>query len=196
MSSKGRELKGLCSVRAGIPVNRLRKNPDRNELRTTRILTPRSIEAGRIIDAELAIEDIIEAKPFFYTRANDIVLKLTAPYDSVCIDERHIGILVASFAVIIRPLPDVDVDMRYIAAFLSLPETTEWMKTASTGSVMPLLKKSAVETLNVPNLSANEQIELASLYENIRDRKEICLRMMQLNDMILESEFSSRLQSL
>ena len=117
------KLGNLCSIRTGYPASRLEKKRGDSPGVETAILLPRAMEDGCIIDAELRTQFVDGVKEDFYTRKADLVLKLSTPYDCVYIDALHEQILVTSFAVILRAHAGIEIDMRYIAAFLSAPQT-------------------------------------------------------------------------
>lgn len=180
----------LCSVRAGIPTGRLKDASASDANAKVRLLVPRAMVDGRIDDGNLVMAMAEKVKESFYTVPGDVVVKLSAPYDTVYIDEAHAGIIITSFAAVLRPLPSAIVDRRYLALYLSLPQTTEALKAMSTGTAMSVLKTSAIMGLGIPALPIDDQRRLGELFVNVMERKEVCRTIMRLSDLLLESEFA------
>ena len=180
----------LCSVKTGVSMSRAKKAAENGGASEARVIVSSAIENGRIVDEEVVTETVSKVKEELYTREGDIILKTSTPYDSVYIDEDHEGLLATSFAVILRPLDETRIDMRYLAAYLSLSQTNERLQNASKGATLQLLKKKDIEDFTVPMAPIDDQHRLAELYENTLARKAECRNLMRLSDLMIESEFS------
>lgn len=155
-----------------------------------KVLVPRAMADGRIVDAELPTRQVLNVKKDFFARKSDVVMKLSTPFDSVLIDEQHEGILVTSFAVILRSIDASVLDMRYLATYLGTPQAMASLQALGTGTVMPLLKKGLLETFPVPLVPLHDQLQLGELFENAQKRKRDCRRIIELSDQLLENEFA------
>ena len=189
MSYQEVPLSFLCSVMTGVPINRAKKAAEDGKGTERRILVARSMQDGRIIEDELALEVVSGVKPQFFTEEGDVILKLSTPYDSVYVDKAYEGILVTSFAVILRAKQDSKLDMRYLTVFLNHPRTTSQMQLLGSGSIMPILKKSAVAEIPIPIAPMVQQISIANMYCNTQARKEACRQLMATSNLLLESAF-------
>ncbi len=188
------ELEKLCSIKAGLPIGRAKRYVEGAEPNEAWVLAPRAMEDGRINEALLATEVVYNAKDEFFTHEGDVVLKLSTPYDSVYIDKVHEGILVTSFGVILRSRVG-SVDMRYLAAFLNLPNGLTALQMAGSGSIIPILKKKDVARVQIVVPPLDVQARLAALQTNVQERKELCRRMMIKSDELLQAEFDRELWS-
>lgn len=189
MSVGYKRLSTLCSVKTGIPVNRAKRQTKGFPSRVTHILAPKAMEGGRIVDQELVEEQVSAVKEDLFTHCGDVILKTSTPYDCAYIDNAHEGLLVTSFGLIIRPLPDAGVDTRYLAAFLTLPQTRQLLQSMSKGTSLQLLKKKDILDILVPMPSKSMQHLLAELFENTQKRKELYRLAGEKSDQLLFSTF-------
>lgn len=189
MSTQFENLGNLCTITMGYPASRARKKGGGLE-GVGKMLIPRAMAGGMIVDSELVQEQTAGIKDEFFTHEMDLVLKLSTPYDCVLVDSQHEGILVTSFAVIIRPRKSAAVDIRYLAAFLSMPQTKDVLQSMGTGISISLLKKGTLEALPIPLIPLEQQQKLAQLFENTQLRKNNYRKAMALSDQLLESEFA------
>lgn len=174
----------------GAPLSRAKKLPEGGTGIVAKALTPRSMEGGRIVDGEVACETISKVKDDLFTRRGDVVVKASTPYDCVYVDEAHEGILVASFALIVRAKPGSCLDMGYLAAYLNLPQAKIALQGLSKGMTLQLIKQKDLAALEIPIAPVAQQAKLAALFENTQRRKAQCLLLMEKSDKLLEAEFS------
>ncbi|MBQ9021235.1 MAG: restriction endonuclease subunit S [Eggerthellaceae bacterium] len=191
MTVQTKKLSLLCSIKAGYPSSRIIKTVKETPAQTSKVLIPRAIDDGCIVETELTTEQVGHIKDDFYTHEGDVVLKLSTPYDCVYIDKTHEGILVTSFAVILRPLHDTEIDMRYLAAFLNTAQAKRVLQSHGTGLVIPLLKKSTLEDVPIPLVSYSRQQQLAQIFENVQQQKANARKLLSLGSQLVESEFAS-----
>ena len=190
MAYESLKLGDLCTVMTGAPLSRAKKLPEGGTGIAAKVLTPRSMDGGRIVDGEVACETISKVKDDLFTREGDVIVKASTPYDCVYVDEAHKGILVASFALIVRAKPGSGLDMRYLAAYLNQPQTRSALQGLSKGMTLQLIKQKDLDALEIPIVSAAQQVRLAALFENTQKRKAQCLLLMEKSDKLLEAEFS------
>lgn len=179
----------LCSVKTGAPVSRAKRQTKGVPFHAARVLVPKAIENGRVISQELVEAQVSAVKEDLLTHCGDVILKTSTPYDCAYIDCAHEGLLVTSFGLIIRPLPDADIDMRYLAAFLTLPQTRQLLQSESKGMTLQLLKKKDI--LDIPVLTPSKSVQqlLAELFENTQKRKELYRLAEAKSDQLLFSTF-------
>ena len=169
MNSKTVRLEELCIIKTGAPTSRAKRIPEGVEPKDVRVLLPRAMQGGAIIDDELAIEAVGEVKDENYTREGDVVIKLSTPYDSVYVDKAHESIMITSFGMVIRKKPEADIDMQYLSMFLNLPQTNSVLQAVSTGRsvAMAMLKRQTVADIEVPLLPIERQQKLAELFQAV-----------------------------
>ena len=189
MPAAYQHLGALCSVKTGAPVSRAKRQTKGVPFHAARVLVPKAIENGRVISQELVEAQVSAVKEDLLTHCGDVILKTSTPYDCAYIDCAHEGLLVTSFGLIIRPLPDADIDMRYLAAFLTLPQTRQLLQSESKGMTLQLLKKKDI--LDIPVLTPSKSVQqlLAALFENTQKRKELYRLAEAKSDQLLFSTF-------
>ena len=192
MNSKTAKLEELCSIKTGAPTSRAKRIAEGDVPRDIKVLLPRAMQNGSIIDEELATETVGEVKDEYFTHEGDVVIKLSTPYDSVYIDKDHEGIMITSFGMVLRKKPDVDLEMQYLSMFLNLPQTNSVLQAISTGQsvAMALLKRQTVADIEVPLLPIERQHKLVALFQAVQERKHQYLRLVELNDELVASQMT------
>lgn len=184
------KLEELCTIKTGAPTSRAKKIAEGVEPREVKVLLPRAMQGGAIIDEELAIETVGEVKEENFTREGDVVIKLSTPYDSVYIDKAHEGIMITSFGMVLRKKDDTELDMRFLSLFLNLPQTNSVLQAVSTGqsAAMAMLKRQTVADIEISLLPLERQEKLASLFQVVRERKNQYERLIELDNELVTSQ--------
>lgn len=183
------KLKDLCEVKTGVPTGRAKKLSEGEQGHQVNILLPKAMSEGAIIDEELGPEVIGAVKDDYFTREGDVVIKLSTPYDSVYIDKEHEGLLITSFAMLLRKKDNVELNMRYLSMFLNAEHTNEILQsTIASQSVVRLLRKHDVEDLEIALLPLQQQKLLADLFEAITERRQNYERLIELDRELLSSQ--------
>ena len=184
------KLEELCTIKTGAPTSRAKKIAEDVEPREVKVLLPRAMQGGAIIDEELAIEVVGEVKEENFTREGDVVIKLSTPYDSVYIDKAHEGIMITSFGMVLRKKDDAELDMRFLSLFLNLPQTNSVLQAVSTGqsAAMAMLKRQTVADIEISLLPLERQEKLASLFQVVRERKNQYERLIELDNELVTSQ--------
>ncbi len=190
MSCKTAKLKELCTVKSGAPTSRAKKIAEGAESREVKVLLPRAMRDGSIVDAELDGATIGEVGEENFTREGDVVVKLSTPYDTVYIDKAHEGILVSSSSMVLRKRADAELDMQYLSVFLNLPRTNAMLQAVSTGqsAALAVLKRQAVDEIEVPLPPIERQRQLAALFQAVRERRCLYLRLIALDEELVTSQ--------
>ena len=192
MNINTKKLEELCYIKTGAPTSRAKKIADGVEPKDVRVLLPRAMQGGYIIDEELAIETVGEVKDENFTHEGDVVLKLSTPYDSVYIDKDHEGIMVTSFGMFLRKKPEAELNMQYLSMFLNLPQTNSVLQAVSTGqsTAMAMLKRKTVADIEVPLLPLERQQMLADLFKAVQERKLQYTRLIKLDEELIASQMT------
>lgn len=192
MNSKTAKLEELCTIKTGAPTSRAKKIPEGVEPKDVKVLLPRAMQDGAIIDEELAIETIGEVKEENFTHEGDVVIKLSTPYDSVYIDKNHEGIMVTSFGMVLRKKEDADIDMQYLSMFLNLPQTNAVLQAVSIGqsTAMAMLKRQTVADIEVPLPPIKRQEQLAALFQAIQERKRQYMNLIELDEELVTNQMT------
>lgn len=190
MSIEYMPLGSLVEIMTGAPMSRAKKIAEGDDPINAKTLIPAAMSDGRIDDSQLANETVSKVKCELFTKEGDVVLKASTPYDCAFIDKDHEGLLVTSFGLILRSGPQSLIDMRYLAVFLGLGQTSRELQGMSKGMTIKLIKKRDIGGLMVPVPIPEEQARLAALFEGTQRRKELCRAIAEKSDVLLQSEFA------
>ena len=168
-------------------------NPSLND---GKILVPKAIDNG-LIDHSLLqsvkLERDVKAK--FYTKMDDVIMKLSTPYDSCTIDrEEDEGLIVPSFSVIIRGIKD-GYDPYFVMAFLSSKYAWNQIERLRSGRVMTILSNESVAELEIPEFSKSEIERISERFKKYLDFKRLSSEIIELekerNDALFFSKEAS-----
>lgn len=182
-------LGALVDIKTGAPMSRAKKIAEGDKAMKAKVLIPAALSSSQIEDGLLAEETVSKVKDDLFTKAGDVVVKASTPYDCAFVDEKHEGLLVTSFGLILRSLPGSPIDMRYLAIYLGLKQTNKELQRMSKGMTIQLIKKRDLGDLLVPVPSAEEQARLARLFEETQRCKRLCRMLSEKSDVLLQSEF-------
>ena len=97
-----KKLEDLAEISVGQIIARVRET-DSSETTTYRVLQPRSITEGAIID-EFVTEETLSSKigGDRLSSEGDVIIKLSTPYEAAVIDKLHAGYLIPSFCAMVK----------------------------------------------------------------------------------------------
>ena len=191
-----KKLEDLADVMVGQIMTRV---ADKNEEgRKVKVIVPGAVEIGYIAEGSLGtnyLKKDLDTK--FYTKAGDLVMKLTADYDVAYIEEDQEGIVISSFIAVIRTK---GTDPRYLLAMLNSFYVKEQLKRKAEG-LRPMIKVTDIRNLEIPYFGPEEQgllgevfslgIESSRLYmEMAENKKEIAIGT--IDNAILEALSNER----
>ena len=186
------------SIITGVLTRRIVYDGEDNNpsLKDGKILVPKAIDNG-LIDHSLLQSVKLErdVKDKFYTKMDDVIMKLSTPYDSCTIDrEEDEGLIVPSFSVIIRGI-DGKYNPYFIMAFLSSKYAWNQIERLRSGRVMTILSNESVAELEIPEFSEPEIKRISERYKNYLKFKRLSSEIMELekerNDILFFSKEAS-----
>ena len=152
----------IASVRSGLVLSRklARKNP----VQRYRLLNLRSITPEGYIDMnETDVFDAKETLPREYlSQVGDIVIRLSAPYTAVLIDEESEGMVVSSNFVIVRTDPQVLLP-EYLYWLLNTSEVKHRMFENSSSNMLGAVKPKFFADYEITPLPIPEQQKIAAI---------------------------------
>lgn len=192
MNIETKKLEELCTIKTGAPASRAKNIPEGAEPVEVKMLTPRAMQDGKINDDELTTEFVGEVKQENLTRESDVVIKLSTPFDSMRVDKNHEGILVTSFAMVLRKKPEVDLDMQYLSMYLNMAQTKAVLQAKSAGvsTALSMLKRKDVADLEVPLLPLEHQQTLAELFEVTQQQNAQYEKLIALGNELISSKMT------
>ena len=134
------DIKGLSFI-GGQITSRIEADEKKNEraIGTVKVIPPKAIKAGKIEHEELYDVDYkTEFDDKKLTKAGDIVVKLSSPYDAAYVSENDEGLLITSFCIIIRNTGK-NVLSEYLATFCNSDIYLKQVMGMVSGASVPML---------------------------------------------------------
>lgn len=152
----------IASVRSGLVLSR--KLARENPVQRYRLLNLRSITPEGYIDMnETDVFDAKETLPGEYlSQVGDIVIRLSAPYTAVLIDEESEGMVVSSNFVIVRTDPQVLLP-GYLYWLLNTPEVKHKMFESSSSNMLGAVKPKFFSDYKITPLPISKQQTIAAI---------------------------------
>ena len=152
----------IASVRSGLVLSR--KLARENPVQRYRLLNLRSITPEGYIDmSETDVFDAKETLPGEYlSQVGDIVIRLSAPYTAVLIDEETEGMVVSSNFVIVRTDPQVLLP-DYLYWLLNTSEVKHRMFENSSSNMLGAVKPKFFADYEITPLPIPEQQKIAAI---------------------------------
>ena len=143
------------------------------------ILSPKAIYDGAIDHSLLrSVKLEKEVKEKFLTSKDDVIMKLSSPYDC-CVIERSedCGLIVPSFSLIIRGIQS-PYDPYFIMAFLS--SRCAWNQIEKKHASLSIIRKETIADLEIPALSRPRIREISRMYREHMEFRKLCSEIIGL----------------
>ncbi len=182
------DVKGLAFI-GGQITSRIEANEKKNEIAVgkVQVIPPKAIKAGKILQDELYE---LEYKSDFddkkLTKAGDIVVKLSSPYDAAYITEEDEGLLITSFCIIIRNTSKTLMS-EYLAAFFNSEVYLKQVMDMVSGAAVPMLTMGKIKDVMVREMGLEEQKQVAEYFQNISLKEEVMAQIISLEKEKLNS---------
>ena len=152
----------IASVRSGLVLSR--KLARENPVQRYRLLNLRSITPKGYIDLKEA--DVFDAKETlpreYLSQVGDIVIRLSAPYTAVLVDEESEGMVVSSNFVIVRTDPQVLLP-EFLYWLLNTSEVKHRMFENSSSNMLGAVKPKFFADYEITPLPIPEQQKIAAI---------------------------------
>ena len=122
------------------------------------------------------------------TKADTLVLKLSTPYDACVITKDDENLIVSSFCASLT-LTDKDVDLLYVLAFLNSKLYQDQIKDLAAGSAIPLISVGAIENVQIPLPSKEEQEQIGKDFINTMKKIKLINKVIALESEKMNSIF-------
>ena len=175
------DIKGLSFI-GGQITSRIEADEKRHEraIGTVKVIPPKAIKAGKIEHEELYDVDYkTEFDDKKLTKAGDIVVKLSSPYDAAYISEEDEGLLITSFCIIIRNTGKNALS-EYLATFCNSDIYLKQVMRMVSGAKVPMLTIGKVKEAEIKLLTLEEQEQVAQYYKNLCEKEQIMEQIISL----------------
>lgn len=172
------EIKGLTFI-GGQITSRIEAKAE-TSIGKVSVIPPKAIKGGKIEHTELyeleCKSDFDEKK---LTKAGDIVVKLSSPYDAAYISEEDEGLLITSFCIIIRN-DGKNIKSDYLVAFCNSGIYLKQVMSMVSGATVPMLTIGKVKEARINVLPLEEQEQVAQCYRNICEKENVMQQIINL----------------
>lgn len=181
------KIKEIGQLFGGQVINRVEaKNVD-EKIGDVKILVPKAIKNGSINHndlSEISIKTKIDENKL--TKAGDIIIKLSQPYDAAYISEKDEGILITSFCLLLRNISP-NINPKYLVSLINSEVYKEQAMMATSGATVPMLTKSKIENIKLNIRTLDEQEKIVKICDEIRKKEEIFSEIIMLEKLKLEN---------
>lgn len=122
------------------------------------------------------------------TKADTLVLKLSTPYDACVITKDDENLIVSSFCASLT-LTDKKVNLLYVLAFLNSKLYQDQIKDLVAGSSIPLISVGAIENVQIPLPSKEEQEKIGKDFINTMKKIKLINKVVALESEKMNSIF-------
>lgn len=163
------KLENIFEINTGLVLSRKESKSKKYKLYNQIAL--KSINEKGYIDIanleEFRSQEVISER--YITKTGDIVIRLTAPYTAVAIDESTAGLLTNSYCAILRS-KSINVNSKFIATYLNSGKLSEQFRKEAIGSVVQIIKVSSLKKYVIDYMPTLEiQNEIAELNDLLVD---------------------------
>ena len=175
----------IASVRSGLVLSR--KLARENPVQRYRLLNLRSITPEGYIDMnETDVFDAKETLPGEYlSQVGDIVIRLSAPYTAVLIDEETEGMVVSSNFVIVRTDPQVLLP-EFLYWLLNTSEVKHRMFENSSSNMLGAVKPKFFADYEITPLPISEQQRIAAIYSLAKKESRLIQQLVKAKEKYYE----------
>ncbi|WP_353852898.1 restriction endonuclease subunit S [Dehalobacter restrictus] len=183
------KLDEMVNVFSGQIISRVEAKEDVGDtvIEERQVLIPKAIYSGRVTHADLGsvkLKKAVDAERI--TQKNDIVLKLSTPYDAAYITKDDEGLVVPSFCCVLRVIK-AGIDPEFLTAFLNAEYSREKLKAKVAGSTMPMIKISDVKDFDMPDVPLSVQKNLGEAYSLSCQKQDVLRELLSNEQKLIES---------
>ena len=191
------DLMGISMV--GTIMSRIQlKDPDLvpdDEKETGRVLVPKAISNGCVNQKEVS-EYIIKkgSGKGKVTIADDVVIKLTTPYECARITMEDEDLIVPSYCMILREIDTSEVDLDYLVGYLNTGYARQLFSAGVAAATNSMLKMKDALQIKVPLLPMEEQKLLGRLYKLSSEKQMLLKEMLENETQVAENLITSAIR--
>lgn len=169
-------------IESGSVISRIQVADGAEDRLKVKVIVPKAL-AGEI-NAELLDEIYVDAKAYDsgkikITSANDVVMKLTSPYDVGYAHEDQSGLVVSSHCVVIRLKDESRIDGKFLTYLLNSPYAKDYFRSVTSGAATVMLKVKDIAALPIPEIPMEEQVQLGEIFDAFSRKKVLLAQMIE-----------------
>ncbi|HHU50159.1 MAG: restriction endonuclease subunit S [Caldicoprobacterales bacterium] len=119
----------------------------------------------------------------YFTKDGDILIKLSTPFTTICIDEKTAGLLVPSYFSIIR-LQTPDYIPEYITWYLNSDKVKRELIKKQTGTSISSTNNTILSSINIKEIPVEDQKRIARIRDLYLKEKSLLKRLIREKEML------------
>ena len=180
------KLKKMAQILSGAVLNRFSRFKDYPHTVQYSYITMKSVDDNRIypefFETHHATREVDEK---YLLRKGDVVMKLAPPYSAAFVDFDCENLVVPSNFAIIRSGGELDPE--YLSFILNAPNVRRQLRRLVEGSTLAVIKINHLNDVKLRIRDKNEQILYAKILSLLKQRRELKMRVIELEDKITDS---------
>ena len=187
-----KKLEDLAEISVGQIIARVRET-DSSETTTYRVLQPRSITEGAIID-EFVTEETLSSKigGDRLSSEGDVIIKLSTPYEAAVIDKLHAGYLIPSFCAMVKAKKGIS--SAFLCALINSSYVREQLKAKIAGTTRAMVKITDLRSIEVPELSKKQMESLGEEYLVSGQKRLLLNQLADIEKEIMDARILSSIK--
>ena len=158
------EINQISEIQTGLVLARKRAKSKDKETIKYKLLTLKSFDPTGILNPEFLDEFVSDSQleKKYFTKKNDIIIRLTSPYTALVIESDSEGIVIPSNFAIIRLMNNL-FQPGYVALYLNSKETNKFFQQSAISTTIPLIKTSFLKNVNIGEKPLDMQKRIVEL---------------------------------
>lgn len=180
------KLKKASHILSGAVLNRYSRVKDYPNTLKYSYITMKSIEDNRIYPEFFETQHTTrKVDEKYLLKKGDVVMKLAPPYSAALIDFNSENLVAPSNFAIIRTAGELDPG--YLSFILNAPHVRRQLHRLVEGSSLAVIKINHLNDVKLKVRAKDEQILYAKLFSLLLKRRELKMRIIELEDKITDS---------
>lgn len=180
-------LEDIATITVGQIMTRVSDKTGAGGPDAAKVLVPGAIAEGAIVDANLGTANLIkEVDDDKVTHVDDLIIKLSTPYDSAIVDKEHEGLIIPSFCAAIRPKEPGQYNLKFLCAYLNSSYVRGILAAMVQGSTRPMIRVSDIRAMELPDIDASRMEQLGEAYALSGQKKAILSEMIETEKRIMD----------
>lgn len=178
-------IKDIFDVQSGQVLSRI--STKINQIAIGKVLIPKAISKGRILKEELQdikLKNLLPENKL--SMKNDIIIKLSTPYEACVIDDDNVGLVIPSFCAILR-IKKMEFDLNYLNAYINSSLFEKQVIDCVTGQTIGILSITALKGIDIPHIPLKEQLKVSIEFKKMNKNKELLNKLINLQEEKIET---------
>lgn len=181
------QLGDIAQIKTGLVLSRKKADLEYNVKARYKLLSLKNVsEEGIIIDEsfdEFISKDTLEGH--YFTREEDILMRLSQPYTAVYINSKHSGLLIPSYFAIIK-VRDNSILPEYLAWYLNTNYAKFELERSQFGTRIPSTNQNAIKNIPIKLYPVSKQKMLIELYQLHQKEKLLYKKLMEEKEQFFQ----------